>query len=76
MDCKEKLFAKINCNAYHALISMAKLGIGIDQEGSSNNRKNLNVNLETLYLARTQFYHLPGFYPKQDFLIFILSPWV
>ena len=29
--------------------------------------QNLNENLEILHLARTQFYHLPGYILKQDF---------
>ena len=28
----------------------------------------LNGNLKTLHLAHTQFYYLPGFYPKTGFL--------
>ena len=31
------------------------------QEGSSISRQNLDENLETLHLAPTLFYHLPGF---------------
>ena len=38
------------------------------QEGSSISRQNLNENLETLHLAPTLFYHLPGFYLKTGFL--------
>ena len=37
--------------------------------GSIISRQNLNENLETLHLAPTLFYHLPGFfYLKTDFL--------
>ena len=45
------------------------------QEGSIS-REILNVNLETLHLASTQFYHLPGLILKQDFLITILCLWL
>ena len=38
------------------------------QEGSSSSRQKLNKNLETLHLAPTLFYHLPGFYLKTGFL--------
>ena len=38
------------------------------QKGSSISRQNLNDNLETLHLAPTLFYHLPGFYLKPGFL--------
>ena len=38
------------------------------QEGSSISRQNVNENLETLHLAATLFYHLPGFYLKTGFL--------
>ena len=31
---------------------------GVHQEGRSINIQNLNVNLQTLHVARTQFYHL------------------
>ena len=31
-------------------------------------QENSNENLETLHLDRTQFYHLPGLYPKTRFL--------
>ena len=42
--------------------------VSFSQEGSSISRQNLNENLETLHLARTLFYHLPGFYLKIGFL--------
>ena len=42
--------------------------MGFRQEGSSISRQNLNENLETLQLAPTLFYHLPGFYFKTEFL--------
>ena len=38
------------------------------KDGSSISRQNLNDNLETLHLAPTLFYHLPGFYLKSGFL--------
>ena len=38
------------------------------QEGSSISIQNLNDNLETLHLAYTLFYHLPGFYLRTGFL--------
>ena len=39
-----------------------------EQKGSINSRQNLNENLETLHLAPTLFYHLPGFYLKTGFI--------
>ena len=44
------------------------------QEGSSISRQNFNANLETLHLAPTLFYHLPGFYLETRLLL-ILCPW-
>ena len=41
--------------------------IHLDSRGSIR-RQNFDENLETLHLARTQFYHLPSFYPKTRFL--------
>ena len=35
---------------------------------SEGYQENSNENLETLHLARTQFHHLPGLYPKTRFL--------
>ena len=39
-----------------------------DQGGSSSSRQHFNENLETLRLAPTLFYHLPGFYLTTGFL--------
>ena len=39
-----------------------------DRKGVVLADKTCTKNLETLHLARTQFYHLPGFYPKTGFL--------
>ena len=48
--------------------------IEIYQEESSISRQNLNVNLETLHLACTEFIIYLVFILKQDFLIIILCP--
>ena len=50
------------------------LQLDSSQEGSSISRE--NEKLETLKLAPTLYYYLPGFILKQDFLILILCPWI
>ena len=66
----QKYIIRIHCKKYDP--SKKSLRVDSIQNGRNGvhsiSRQHLNENLETLHLAPTLFYYLPGFYLKSGFL--------